>query len=429
MVTATARSAATPLEDEVRALFDHDPRLLADPFGLYRRLREEAPAFRHGQQVLVTRHADAREIFTSPSTLQGLAARGSRYRDAVARLPALQQRQMAEMFEFYEKRLAGVNGEHHTRLRKLANKAFTPRMVASMTDDIQDVVDMLLAEVAGREVVELVDDVAYHLPLIVIARMLDIPITDREQLRSWANDLGRFVGANWGDARLVEQTHASVFALRGYLVAHFAAHRGRKTGSLLGALLEAEADGDRFTEDELVAMVTQLVFAGHETSTNFIANSMALLLGPERPQWERLCEDPDLVPDAVEELLRHQGPTQYVDKLASEDVEIAGTTIHQWDTVSVFIAAANRDPEVFDDPDRFDIGRRPRNYLSFGFGAHFCLGAALARLEAAVALGTFARRYPEMRLTGEPIEYHPNHMIRGPRHLHVLPGHDRAVTA
>lgn len=420
VVTSTA-----PLGDEVRALWAHEPRLLADPFDLYRRLREEAPAFRQGHQVLVSRHADVREVLTSPTTLQGLAARGSRYRDAVARLPATQQRQMAEMFEFYEKRLAGVNGEHHSRLRKLANKAFTPRMVAGMTDDIQNVLDMLLARVEGRDTVELVDDVLYHLPLIVIATMLDIPIDDREQLRAWANDLGHFVGSDWGDATLVESTHRSVFALRAYLVEHFAAHRGRPNATLLGALLDAEADGDRFTEDELVAMVTQLVFAGHETSTNFIGNSMVLLLGDERSQWDELCGDPGLVPDAVEELLRHQGPTQYVDKLASEEFEIAGTRIRRWDTVSVVIAAANRDPEAFDDPERFDIRRKPRNYLSFGFGAHFCLGAALARLEAAVAVGTLARRFPRMRLVGGPIEYQPNHMIRGPRHVRVDLGPER----
>jgi cytochrome P450 len=419
-------AASTPLEDEVRALFDHEPRLLADPFPLYRRLREERPVFRHGQQVLVTRHADVREVFTSPSTLQGLAAKGSRYRDAVAQLPAAQKRQMAEMFDFYEKRLAGVNGEHHTRLRKLANKAFTPRMISGMEGTIQAVLDTLLAEVAGRDTIELVDDVAYHLPLIVIAKMLDVPIEDRSRLRAWANDLGHFVGANWADAALVDRTHASVFALRDYLVRHFAAHRGRETGSLLGALLEAEADGDRFSEDELVAMVTQLIFAGHETSTNFIANSMVVLLGAERPQWEELCADPGLVPEAVEELLRHQGPTQYVDKLASEDFEIEGTVIHAWDTVSVVIAAANRDPDVYPDPDRLDIHRHPRNYLSFGFGAHFCLGAALARLEAAVALRTFARHFPEARLAGGPVEYQPNHMIRGPRHVPLVLGADHA---
>ena len=419
-MSSPVAAAVAPLEDEVEALFQHDPRLLADPFPLYRRLREEQPAFRYGERVLISRHHDAREFLTHPATRQGLAAKGSRYRLAIDQLPEAQQQQMAEMFRFYEQRLAGVDGEHHTRLRKLASRAFSPRTIADLEARIQWMFDMLLEPVGGRDDVEFVSEVAYHLPLMVIAEMLDIPIDDRQLLRTWANDIGRFVGADWGSAELVERTHGSIFSLKDYLVRHFDSKRGQDTSALLGALLAAGDDGDRFTEDELVALVTQLIFAGHETTTNFIGNSLVLLLGDEyRPSWDSLRDDPALIPDAIEELLRHQTPTQYVDKLASEELEIAGTRIGQWDTVSVILAAANRDPEVFEDPETFLLRRRPTSYLSFGFGAHFCLGAALTRLEMQVVLGTLTQRFPQMSLAEPVVPWQANNMIRGPERLLV----------
>jgi cytochrome P450 len=416
-------ATVAPLEDEVAALFRHDPRILADPFPLYKRLREEQPAFRFGDRVLITRHREAHELLSSPAIRQGLAAKGSRYRRAIEQLPETQQQQMAEMFQFYEQRLAGVDGEHHTRLRKLASRAFSPRTIAALEESVQATLDMLLEPIVARDDVEFVSEVAYHLPLIVIAEMLDIPIEDRGMLRLWANDLGRFVGADWGSAELVARTHQSVFNLKDYLAQHFGSRRGKATGSLLGGLLAAGEDGDRFTEDELVAMVTQLIFAGHETTTNFIGNSLVLLLGGDhRRQWDALRDDPSLIPDAIEELIRHQTPTQYVDKLAAEEFEVAGTSIRQWDTISVFLAAANRDPEVFDDAETFDLHRRPTSHLSFGFGAHFCLGAALARLEALVVLRTITQRFPDIRLVDPVLEWQANHMIRGPKRLLVATG-------
>ena len=412
------------LEDEVASWFAHDPKLQADPYPLYRRLREEAPAYRYADRVLVSTYGVAREVLTDPSTLQGIAAKGTRYRTAAEQLADRQRLELAEMFGFLEKRLGGANGDHHARLRRLAQRAFTPRRVAQMEEQIEAITNSLLDPLVGRDQIELVDDFAFHLPLIVISEMLDISTEDREDLRTWANDLGQFVGANWSDPATVDRTHESVFKLRSYLTDVFDTRRGKETTDLLSALLNASDDGDTFTEDELVAMVTQFIFAGHETSTNLIGNSLVLLLDRQRAHWDVMCADPAVIPSTVEELLRFESPTHYVDKMASQEGVIAGLEVHEWDTISVLTASANRDPDVFDDPDTFDPYRTGPGHLTFGFGAHHCIGASLARMEAAVALRTLTRRFPDMTLGTDHVQWRRNSMLRGPENLPIHLGAD-----
>src|SRR4051812_42641093 len=259
--------ASAPLADEISAFFNLDYRHIADPYPLYGRLRREAPVFRHVDKVLVSRYEDCRALLSSPKVLQGLAVKGTRYRTAVEQAEEQERVRLAEMFGFLEKRLGGTNGAHHTRLRKLAQKAFTPRMVALMEDRIADIAEELIAPLSRTEPIELISQYAFHLPLIVISEMLDISTDDRDNLRTWANSLGKFVGADWRDADVIAEAHESVFNLRTYLTGVFDERRGGPTTDLLAALIAAEGDGgDRFTEDELVAMITQFVFAGHETS-------------------------------------------------------------------------------------------------------------------------------------------------------------------
>lgn len=427
-MTAMALVGERTLAEEVDALFCHDPDLIADPYLLYGRLREEAPAFRHADRVLVSRYEDARRVLAMPAVLQGIAVKGSRYRAAASRLDEEHRRRLLEMFEFLEKRLGGANGGRHLRLRRLAQAAFTPRMVAAMEEEVQEVTDWLLDPLAGRDVIEVVGEFAYHLPLIVVSEMLDISREDREDLRRWASDLGDFVGADWSDPDTVDRSHASVFRLRRYLHALFAERRGGPTTNLLGALLAAsggvEGGEDRFTDDELVAMVTQFVFAGHETTTNLIGNSLILLLGRERATWERMGGDPSIVPTVVEELLRFATPTQYVDKMAGEAMVVSGVPVQPWDTISVMLAAANRDASIFEEPELFLPERTGQPHLTFGFGAHHCIGAALARLEVCAALRTLSRRFPRAELVGDPVEWRRNHMLRGPERLSLLLGGD-----
>jgi cytochrome P450 len=412
--------------DEVDAFFSLEPDVIQRPHQVFRRLRQECPVYHDANRVLVTRHDDARQVLTAPTTHQGLSVDGVRFRRAMEQSDPVRQRQLLAMFEFYEKRVGGTNGDRHARLRRLTLRAFTPRVVAQMEERITELTRNLIAPLLGREEIDMVGDFAYHLPLMVMCEMLDVPVEDRESLHEWSNDLGEFVGVDWGTTDRIERLHDSLFKLRAYLGGVFASRRGRPTTELLAAMLAAEGEGeDSFTEDELVATITQFIFAGHETTTNLIASSMLLLLGEHRDQWQLLCDDPSLIPNAVEEVLRYEPPTLMIEKIAASPCRVAGTDVDRGESVSVVLASANRDAAVVDDPDRFDITRSNVAHLSFGFGPHFCLGASLARLEGAVVLREFTRRFPEMRLAGDEVSWRPNHMIHGLRRLPVVLGPER----
>ncbi|GAB3079742.1 cytochrome P450 [Intrasporangium mesophilum] len=419
----------TTLDEDLTRFFGPDPVLMADPFGMYRRLREAGPAYRFKDRVLVSHYDVSREILAAPTTLQGLSVRGSRYRAVIDGLGDEDVDKLVALFGFYEKRVSGVDGDKHKRLRRLAQRAFTHRVVAQMQERIQQITDDLIEPLRGRGTVEFVEDFAYHLPLIVICEMFDIPKEDRGSLRAWASDLGRFVGADWSDVDTLRTTYTSVFEMREYLTNVFNAKRGGETTELLAALLNAEGDDgddDRFTEDELVAVITQFVFAGHETTTNLLGNSMVTLLRDHREQWELLREQPDLVPSATEELLRCAGTTQYVDKLVSEDTVIGGVEVKAMDTVAVAVAAANRDEASFEDSETFDVTRQGKSHLSFGFGPHHCLGAALARMEVGTVLRTLTTRFPDLEIVDPTgVEYGANSMLRGPERLPVRLGAER----
>lgn len=415
----------TSLDADLHRFYAMEPATLSDPYPLYARLRERG-AYRFGERVLVPDYASAREVLTAATTRQGLAVRSSRFRAAFGELSPADQERITEIFAFYEKRPSGVDGARHNRLRKLAVRAFTVRVVNAMEDRIQAVIDELLAGLGGRTQIEFIEEFAYHLPLIVICDMLDVPTDRRDDLRRWSADLGTFVGSTWSDPGNVRTTHSSVFSLREHLRAVFQSRREQETTPLLRALLDAQGedpgDGEPFTEDELVAMITQFVFAGHETTTNLMGNSVIALLRDRRDQWELLRERPQVIPVAVDELLRFAGPTQYIDKIAAEDCVIGGVEVRQWDTVSVMLASANRDAEVYTDPETLDVTRREKPHLSFGLGAHHCLGSSLARMEMALVLRTLTTRYPGARLADDTVEYHRNHMLRGPRRLDVVLG-------
>jgi cytochrome P450 len=417
----------TTLDEDLARFFRPDPTLMADPFDVYRRLRDAGPAYRFGDRVLVSHYEPSRDLLVAPTTLQGLSVRGSRYRAVIGGLSEEDTERLVGLFGFYEKRVSGVDGDKHKRLRRLAQRAFTHRVVSQMQERIQQITDELLEPLRGEGTIEFVEQFAYHLPLIVICEMFDIPSEDRGRLRAWASDLGRFVGADWSDVDTIRQTYTSVFEMRQYLTDVFNTKRGTETTELLQALLNAQGeDDDRFTEDELVAVITQFVFAGHETTTNLLGNSMVTLLRDHRDQWNLLREQPEFIPTAVEELLRYSGTTQYMDKLAAEDIEIGGVHIRAMETVAVAVAAANRDEQAFENGESFDVTRDGKSHLSFGFGPHHCLGAALARMETATVLRTLGQRFPDMVIADpDHIEYGANSMLRGPEWLPVRLGRER----
>jgi cytochrome P450 len=312
----------------------------------------------------------------------------------------------------------------HTRLRSLASRAFTPRRLEALRPRVEAVAEELLdrKERSGRA--DLIGDFAVWLPLIVIAELLGVPVRHRQRFKTWSDDLAQFIG---GTTRpmpgVLLRAARSLFQFRAYFGREIRRRRGRPGDDapgddLLGALIAAEEQGDALTEEELLANCVLLLAAGHETTTNLIGNGLhALLRHPE--QADLLRREPGLIGSAVEELLRFDSPVQWTGRVAAVELEIAGRRVPAGQTVAMGIGAANRDPAQFPEPDRLDLRRAENRHLAFGQGIHFCLGAALARLEGQVAVSAVLRRYPDLRLADERPEWHDNFTLRGLKSLRV----------
>src|SRR2546428_6436627 len=308
----------------------------------------------------------------------------------------------------------------HTRLRSLVNKAFTPRVVEALRPHIQDIVDGLLKNVAGQGSMDLVEDFAYPIPVIVICEMLGVPVEDRERFKEWGLAIARGLDTILlpPDSDVPQRSAAARHALGEYFRALIAERRASPRGDLLSALIAAEEAGDKLSEDELLATCILLLVAGHETTVNLIGNgTLALLRHPH--ELRRLRESPGLIASAVEELLRYDGPVQRTARIPSEDVTIGGRTIGKGEMVLPFIGAADRDPAQFPDPDRLDLARTDNRHIAFGWGMHFCLGAPLARVEGQIAIDALVRRLPKLELVTDEPEYRESLTLRGLKTLQV----------
>jgi cytochrome P450 PksS len=302
----------------------------------------------------------------------------------------------------------------------LVSQAFTPRLVEQLRPRVQALADRLLDRVRGRGHVDLIRAYALPLPTTVIAELLGVPAADRRQFHRWSSAL--FPASRWGLMLAIP----NALALFHYLRRQVRRCRADPRSDLLSALARVEEAGDTLSEEELVAMASLLLVAGHETTVNLIGNgTLALLQHPD--QLARLRGDPSLLPMAVEELLRYASPLESaMERYAREDVAVAGVTIPRGEMVGPVVASANRDERQFANPDRLDLTRDPNPHLAFGLGTHFCLGAALARLEGQIALGTLLRRFPDLRLAVPPRElrWRPGLVLRGLEALPVAFGTD-----
>jgi len=309
----------------------------------------------------------------------------------------------------------------HTRLRKLVSKAFSPKVVRALESDIAGLVDGLLDKVAAAGHMEVIADLAYPLPVAVICRLLGVPIEDEAQF-SWASallaqGLDPFI-AFTGQPQGVEERMKAGLWLRGYLRDLLRQRRADPGEDLMSGLIAVEEAGDQLTEEEIVATCNLLLIAGHETTVNLIANGvLAMLRHPEH--WSALSQDADRASAIVEETLRWDPPVQLVGRIAGEDMIIGGARIPKGDSMMLLLAAAHRDPAVTERPDEFDPTRDSIRHLAFGLGPHFCLGAPLARLEAAVALSAVTQRFPDARFIPDPPLYKPNVTLRGMAGLDV----------
>ena len=307
----------------------------------------------------------------------------------------------------------------HTRLRTLVSKAFTPAAVERLAPVVQQIVDEAVDAALAHGRMDIMHDLAYPLPVTVIAHMLGVPREDRDQFRKWSNEIVGTAGnvmANLTPEHY-RQALKSTRELTDYFRKVVAQRRVQPRDDLLTAMAKAEEQGDRLTEDELYANAVLLLNAGHETTTNLIGNgTWALLKFPD--QRVRLREDPSLAPTAVEELLRYDSPVQFTSRILKEDMTVGGKTLKAGQPALLLLGAANRDPAQFPDPDQLDVGRQDNKHVAFGLGPHFCLGAPLARLEGRIVLQTLLRRLPGLRLDGPEPVYRDNFNLRG---LKVLP--------
>jgi cytochrome P450 len=392
-----------------------DPAHRADPYPVYRQLRERGPALLPESNLSVfANFADCDEVLRHPASCS------DRLKSTVA------QRAVAageEARPFGTPGFLFLDPPDHTRLRKLVSKAFSPKVVRALEPDITALVDRLLDKVAGAGRLEVIGDLAYPLPVAVICRLLGVPVEDEPQF-SWASallaqGLDPFI-AFTGQAQGFEERMAAGLWLRGYLRELLGQRRAHPGDDLMSGLIAVEESGDQLTEDEIVATCNLLLVAGHETTVNLIANGvLAMLRHPEH--WAALGQDSGRASAIVEETLRYDPPVQLVGRVAGEDMCIGEqkVLIPKGDNMMLLLAAAHRDPAVTDKPDEFDPTRASVRHLGFGLGPHFCLGAPLARLEAAVALSAVTKRFPNAQIDGDPA-YKPNVTLRGMVGLDVV---------
>jgi len=390
-----------------------DFRFRTEPYPLYRLMRETDPVLWNPflQVWVVTRYKDNVSVLTD--TRFSADRRDSQ--NPFARAMVSRQEEFGPLGR--SPTMLGADPPEHTRLRRLTSKAFTARRVEEMRPHIQQVVDDLLA--GTRDEIDIIKDLAYPLPVIVIAEMLGVPPEDRDTFKAWSNDIAAALGAPFVPPAILERSKTAVQEMADYFSSIVARRRKDPRNDLISALLAAQDQRQALSEDELLATCMLLLSAGNETTTHLIGNSiLALLQHPE--QLQRLKADPGLMPGAVEEFLRHQGPVQSTSRVARGQIEIEGRQISDGQVVVALVAAANRDPEVFPDPDVLDICRAPNPHLAFGDGIHFCLGAALARAEAQIAISGFlaVARQPRLAVT-EP-EWINSFVLRGLRSLPVV---------
>ena len=390
-----------------------DPSNRADPYPAYRRILEVGPlVVPDGNLVVFSSFQDCGDVLRHPSSAS------DRLKSTVA------QREIAKGAEprpFGQPGFLFLDPPDHTRLRKLAQQAFAPKRVKALEADITSMVDELLDAIAERGEFDAIADLAHPLPVAVICRMLGVPISDEPQfahasalLAQGLDPFSTFTG-QLPDS-FAERMQAGHW-LRGYIADLVEERRSAPREDLISALIAAEEDGDQLTTEEIVATCNLLLIAGHETTVNLIANAILAMLREPR-YWAQVAGEPESVGTIIEETLRYDPPVQLAGRTAAEEMTIGDVVVPKGDTMMLLLAAAQRDPAVFDRPDAFDPHRDDLRHLAFGHGVHFCLGAPLARLEARVALSAVTARFPNAKLAGEPV-YKPNVTLRGMASLPV----------
>jgi cytochrome P450 len=400
----------SPLDEIIR-----DPARRDDPWTLYREIREEHPiyAFPEWGSFLLTRWDDCERVLRDPKFSSDMSRRI---------LPEGVEPMDGGLMDTAGnpdfKTLLFLDPPDHTRIRGLVSKAFTPRTVERLRSHIQEITDEVLDEAAESGELDVVNTLGYRVPSTVICELMGVPLADRDQFGPWAADASRVLDAETLTEEELERSLFGVMNLLNYFNFLFEDRRAAPGDDLVSALLAAEEAGDTLSEVELRSIVLLLFVAGFETTMNLIGNgTWALLRHPD--QLRHLREDPSLIGPCVEELLRFDGPVHLTGRVASEDLEIGdGVVVRKGEQVTTLVSAANRDPARFDHPDELDITRPDPRHLTFSHGIHYCLGAALARVEGQTAIGSLVSRFDSI----EPLEtptYRDHFVLRGLNSLRV----------
>ncbi|GIU84140.1 MAG: biotin biosynthesis cytochrome P450 [Acidimicrobiales bacterium] len=394
------------------ALEAFSPEQWDNPYPYYHRLRREHPLLYDEERDvwLLTRYADCEAVLRDP--------RWSSNPAHIRKPRPIEEASVREAMAYTGSNvLLFMDPPDHTRIRNLVSRNFTPRAVARLRPRIEQIVDDLLDQAAEKGELEIVGEYGFVVPVTVICELLGVPVEDRERFGPWSQAASRLL-----DGELDKETMtAGILAameLINYLNPLIEERRKHPRDDLLSHLVHAEHEEHRLSDQELRALTLLLFVAGHETTMNLIGNGMKALL--EHPdQLDRLREDPTLVVTAVEECLRYDGPVHVTGRIPTEDITLAGHTFPKGCQVVTLLAAANRDPAEFPDPDRFDITRHPNHHLAFSKGIHHCLGASLARLEAQIAIGRLVSRFGTIEMITERPRYREHFVLRGLRELRV----------
>jgi pimeloyl-[acyl-carrier protein] synthase len=384
-----------------------DPEVLANPYPLYSRLRTEDPVhwdpFLHAW--VVTRYCDVVHVlhyFSADRT------------PTPEQLSSMNLSALSPIAAVMVKQMLFLDAPAHTRLRSLASSAFTPARVKVLRSHIQQIADRLIDAVMDRKSgkMDIISDFAEPLPAIVTAEMLGVPTRDHRQLKDWTADFAEMLGNFQHNPDHVPKVLRTLEEMLEYFRERVRELRVRPREGLINSLLTAEINGDRLTEEEVIANSIVTMVGGQETTTNLIGNGLLTLLR-NPAEMQRLRNDSAFIPSAVEELLRYESPSQHTARMAPSDLELGGRKISKRQAVIAIMGAGNRDPERFPDPDRLDLARTDNRHLAFGWAAHFCFGAALARIEGQVSFETILRRMPNLALQKVPLRWRTNLGLRG----------------
>jgi len=391
-----------------------DPAFLADPFPMFRRLQDEDPC--HWSPRLkawvLTRYEDVRRV------CQDKDMSSDRLRPYFATLPPAEAQRIAELMRYLTLWMVFRDPPEHTRLRRLTSKVFHVKSMHAMRPRIEALMQWLCECIGGRTAFDFVGDFAGPLPALVIMDMLGVPRAELGKVKRLSDDMALFIGSSRMAQEKYDIAEAATREMAAFFRGMIAARRAAPQADLLSELVQLEDAGDRLSEDELVATCILLLFAGHETTTNHIANGLlGLLRFPQ--EMTKLREDPTLAAAAVEELLRYDGPNGAQVRIVQQAQELHGKRLKPGERVFILLNAANRDPRAYQDPDRVDIARNGPPHLAFGFGLHICLGFPLARLEGQIALPAVLGRWPGIALAGGRLEWLNSMVLRGMKAMPV----------